>query len=756
MTSTFYTDEELLFKPDLLQDKDGNVVVRDPNIYIKGMEDISYTHWEGTNGVERIKNYYHLIYLPKVLMMLEKGAKRKKIIYLDERQILNVNRAYHILIRTGRYLDISPAGSGKSLIAMVLSIMLDTKGVKVFGIKAIENTWVNMAEREYEGVKIRFSRLGMILGNVNNLPNGYLVGWRDDTKKKMKVDLAYKAGSKFKKLIKKGWFIMFDESHQGKNKSNASRGYHAMTCYHCSTFGTSENNSYIMFSSASPSDKDDITPIYYSMCIVNKEKLVVEGRGIQVKNRTALEDFYEYTGDINKAGNKAAFSDVFKTNKKYGSVKLNDVSDSQLSDAKVNAYLRKTLEYVYRSIFISYTSNVNSNIIKNNIDAKYRPDVYYHLYKLNYGKGFDEYLSIFSDYIRKVMLYNSGGNLLTIYGKVITSLSFIIIPVIIDQVVDILVKDPMRKIIIYSTVVEMTMSGAGNLRVLFYMKEAIEKGIKARREEMIQNKIDTANRIKALNKADGGNRHYETDITGKEGIEVVHRNLNETERFDIIKLFQKNNSKIRLLITTPGVLGTGESLDDQYGDYRRTIIAVSNFRGDITRQLMKRVQRRETKSRAEIIFPIAIGNDLIIPGVKDRAIYDSLEDFKMAANIKDIPLLDLGKVPSGNLNYAIATVLNRKAHNMDIVDADDVIDKMYEIKFIYDRKPIYPISGQVDKIFLKYMKSVEETYKNMEPENIVDKAIKRRYSSTHSDEEERLNIPRSVSTEMIRRKTKNN
>lgn len=731
MERPFYTDQELLFNPRIVQDEEGNIKVRDPNINIKGMEDISFTHWKGSGETERIKDYYHLIYLPKVLMMLDEGADPKRIIYLDERQILNVNRAYHILIRTGRYLDISPAGSGKSLIAMVLSIMLGTKGLKVFGIKAIQNTWVNMAERRYEGVKIKFTKLGMTLGTVRNLPNGYLIGRKRENKKK-KPELEYKAGNKFKKLIREGWLVMFDESHQGKNKSNASRGYHAMTCYHCSTFGTKENNSYIMFSSASPSDKDDITPIYYSMCIVNKEKLVTEGRGIQIKNRSGIEEFYNYTSSINKKGNKKAFNETFKSNRKYGNVKLSSVSDSQLSDIKVNMYLRKTLEYVYRSIYISYTSNVNSNIIKNNIDSKYRPDVYYHLHKLNYGNGFDEYLSIFSDYIRKLMLFGQSSTILTIYGKVITSLSFIIMPVIIDEVIDILVKDPMRKIIIYSTVVEMNVVGVGGIQVLKYIKEAVERGIKARREEMIENKIATAERIKALNEADGGNRHYEKKIKGKERIEVVHRSLKEDERFDIIKTFQENNSKIRLIITTPGVLGTGESLDDQYGDYRRRIIAVSNFRGDTTRQLMKRVQRRETKSKAEIIFPIAIGNEVKLPGVKGRAIYDSLEEFKIAANIQYVSLLDLGRVPSGHLNYAIATVLNKKALNMDIVDADDVIDKMYNIKYIYDSEPIYPLNGNIEKIFIMYMKMIEKTYRDIPDGSLINESKEKRRNSSSS------------------------
>lgn len=752
METQVYSDQDLLYNVDLLMGKDNKIIVRDPNIYETSMKGIRYDTWINSSGeVEYIKDYYHLIYLPKVLDMLRGGAKPKKIVYLDERQILNVNRAFHIITRTGRYLDISPAGSGKSLMAMVLSIMLGCRGIQVMSGKNIENTWKNMADRDYEGVNIEFRSMGVILGNSDKLPRDILVGKIDtESKVKSRKEIVYRAGKKFKKLIKEGWFIMFDESHQGKNKSNASRGYHAMCCYHCSTFGTDKNNSFMMFSSASPSDKDDLTPLFYSLCLVNKQKLVVEGRGIQVKDRSTLLDFYNYTNDINYEGNKKALSKAFSTVKKGGSkkydlgrtkeVSLRKISDSNLSDAKVNMYLRYTLKYVYRGIFISYTSNKPSEIIKNNIDKKYKPDIYYSLMKLNYGKGFDEYLKIFSEYIKRKININQRGGMMTIYQAVIRSLCFLIIPVILDDVVDILVNDPMRKVIIYTTVVTMEITNKkgkkqSTLDILDYMEEYITDKLKERKDEMRRNKKETMERIKALNEQDGGKRHYEKNYKAREGIVIIRSGMKEQVRNEGIKEFQENNSKCRVIITTPGVLSMGESLDDQYGDYRRSIRAVSNFRGDITRQLISRVHRRNTKSKADILFPIAIGNSIHVKGVDNTFIFDSLDEYKNAVGIKHINLLDIGKVPSGHLNYAIAEILNKKAENMNVVDSDSIAEKMYNVKYIFNEVPKYPLDGELDEVFIKYIDNVKQQYTKNEDEedSTSEEDSSDRSSSSSSD-----------------------
>lgn len=752
METQVYSDQDLLYNVDLLMGKDNKIIVRDPNIYETSMKGIRYDTWINSSGeVEYIKDYYHLIYLPKVLDMLRGGAKPKKIVYLDERQILNVNRAFHIITRTGRYLDISPAGSGKSLMAMVLSIMLGCRGIQVMSGKNIENTWKNMADRDYEGVNIEFRSMGVILGNSDKLPRDILVGKIDtESKVKSRKEIVYRAGKKFKKLIKEGWFIMFDESHQGKNKSNASRGYHAMCCYHCSTFGTDENNSFMMFSSASPSDKEDLTPLFYSLCLVNKQKLVVEGRGIQVKDRSTLLDFYNYTNDINYEGNKKALSKAFSTVKKGGSkkydlgrtkeVSLRKISDSNLSDTKVNMYLRYTLKYVYRGIFISYTSNKPSEIIKNNIDKKYKPDIYYSLMKLNYGKGFDEYLKIFSEYIKRKININQRGGMMTIYQAVIRSLCFLIIPVILDDVVDILVNDPMRKVIIYTTVVTMEITNKkgkkqSTLDILDYMEEYITDKLKERKKEMRRNKKETMERIKALNEQDGGKRHYEKNYKAREGIVIIRSGMKEQVRNEGIKEFQENNSKCRVIITTPGVLSMGESLDDQYGDYRRSIRAVSNFRGDITRQLISRVHRRNTKSKADILFPIAIGNSIHVKGVDNTFIFDSLDEYKNAVGIKHINLLDIGKVPSGHLNYAIAEILNKKAENMNVVDSDSIAEKMYNVKYIFNEVPKYPLDGELDEVFIKYIDNVKQQYTKNEDEedSTSEEDSSDRSSSSSSD-----------------------
>ena len=83
---------------------------------------------------------------------------------------------------------------------------------------------------------------------------------------------------------------------------------------------------------------------------------------------------------------------------------------------------------------------------------------------------------------------------------------------------------------------------------------------------------------------------------------IMNGTTTRKKRTVIINDFQRNNLKLQVLITTAKVGGSGISLDDQHGDYPRTILAVPNYMFIDLFQACGRINRTNTKSVATIRF----------------------------------------------------------------------------------------------------------------------------------------------------------
>ena len=153
-----YTELDLYMNPFLLSDEDGYLKTRD-DLTVDNLDIQFETYMK--EKIFNIYTYYVKYTLYAYIRYKLKLPGSQEVIMLDERQIYSLCRSFHILMKTGKLVNISAAGSGKTYEMLVLSIILprfmsDEKytscKIIVFSKKSQQVPWLRESSKNYYGV----------------------------------------------------------------------------------------------------------------------------------------------------------------------------------------------------------------------------------------------------------------------------------------------------------------------------------------------------------------------------------------------------------------------------------------------------------------------------------------------------------------------------------------------------------------------------------------------------------------------------
>lgn len=617
-TLTIHPSNQTLFSD--ISRMEGIMSPGDSNIYEDKVAPISYVYL----GDDIIINYYLYLYLNKFDLAVENNC-----LLLKDRQVLSVNRAYHIIVKYGKVLDISHMGAGKSYVISVLSMMLGLPMV-IISTKNVEASWEDIYGKEFTMMgELKFYSLDKISGSVKNVPTGkgeYLVKGKK-VKKGKEVILEYVAGEKLLKLVRKGYLFVFDEIHRCKNINNFTE---VVSCISATVDELSMNEgtkSKCIYASGTFSDKKDISPLLYAMNICDNPEMCGEGSD----SRKSLKKFSKLNKELDED--------------KYNSIKKK-YNKSDESDEK--SYVRDLFCNNIMRYYCTYVSMKESSFPQM-MNPEFRPDIKYTLVKLNTKNGFD---NIIRNTAIKVISKNKNKKTMEIYNRINKVFNYCSIIPTIGSAIDKLMKYDNSKVIIYSNVVTYDKDKS----VISFIGSHIKK-------KLAENGVE---------------------------ISVATMESKDSNRIEIINKFM-NNPKCRCLVTSPDIGGTGISLDDKKGDKKMYIYINMNHKADVFLQTIHRAYRESTRSKPKIRIPICIGNDLNLPNKSKKShTFNTLKEYEKAMNIKETTLEKAGKRPNGNLNYLVIKRVNEKLKNLKCFNTNTMIGDPTKIKYKFYPKATYP------------------------------------------------------------------
>jgi len=192
----------------------------------------------------------------------EQNQEEIQKIVLYEYQKEHYNKVLNILQNEPGYLDVSQFGCGKTLISLAIAATYEM-GIILVGPKTILNNW--RAQAKKYGIEI-YAAL-----SYNSLRGTDKYGVKHGLLSREKG--IFTPTQKFRDLAKKGFLLVFDESHNLKNDNDQTQAAHAMTreVVRLARMGC---NVRIAALSATPADKkENITSLFKILGIITNEKL---------------------------------------------------------------------------------------------------------------------------------------------------------------------------------------------------------------------------------------------------------------------------------------------------------------------------------------------------------------------------------------------------------------------------------------------------------------------------------------------------
>ena len=612
----------------------------DNDIYLDTVSFIDYVNFHG----EIIPNYYLFNYLKRFDL-----TKNNNAIVLKDRQILNVNRAYHIINRYGKVLDISHMGAGKSYMITVLSIMLNLP-IVVVSSKNIESSWEILYDNDFTMMgQLKFYSLDKISGSLSNPPNGkgeYLVKAKKEGTGK-KAHLVYSVGEKLRKLIRKGYLFVFDEIHRCKNINNFTEVVHCISTA-VDDFGIREGTrSKCIYASGTFSDKKDISPLLYAMSICDNPEMCSEGK----ENTKSLKRYVETNRDIDKYT-----TDIIK--RKCAS-----------KDEDSKTYVKKLFCAVIMPRLCTYVSMKESSVPMM-MNPSFKPDVKYVLYKLNTKNGFDR---IIRDAAKKII--NNKKKSMEIYNQLNKVFNYCsIIPTIGDAIYR-LMKHDNSKVIIYSNVVTYDK----NKSVIRFIAKHIKKKLE---EQDIH--ISTAT----------------MESTDNDRAYIINKFMND----DKCRVFVTSPDIGGTGMDLDDKLGNKRIYNYVNMNHKGDVLEQSIFR-------VFRVSTRSAP-KVKIPICIGNDLHLPDRSTKPY-LFKNLRAYEKAMNIKETTLEKAGKKPNGNLNYLVIKRVNEKLNNLSAFNTNTMIGDPTQISYKfypvakYPSKQIYGMKdGSLPKDFEKVLENI--------------------------------------------------
>lgn len=182
----------------------------------------------------------------------------KENFILSYEQKLNIKRLVYIISKYGFCFDKSKMGLGKSVVSCYIASILN-KNICIICPKEAFNVFVEL-KKTFNNIKMIVTK-EILSGTISNLAdNGLVKGYVvEGVKGKQYVN--YREGKLLNKLKKRGYMFLIDEAHMCKNDSNINRAISCITGNIIQNY-SDKNDPMVMFTTASLTDKLDLSPIY--------------------------------------------------------------------------------------------------------------------------------------------------------------------------------------------------------------------------------------------------------------------------------------------------------------------------------------------------------------------------------------------------------------------------------------------------------------------------------------------------------------
>lgn len=612
----------------------------DDDIYLDSVPFIDYSSFFG----ELIINYYLFNYLKKFDL-----TKNNNAIVLKDRQILNVNRAYHIIVNYGKVIDISHMGAGKSYMMAVLSIMLDLP-IVIVSSKNIESSWEILYEKEFSMMgDMKFYSLDKISGSLTNPPNGkgeYLVKAKKEGKGKSAY-LVYSPGEKLNKLIRKGCLFVFDEIHRCKNVNNFTEVVHCISRAVDDLSVSEGTRSKCIYASGTLSDKKDISPLLYAMSICDNPEMCSDGE----ENSKSLKRYVN----------------LCKNTDKYTVETIRRKCMSREEDNKI--YVKKLFCQIIMPRLCTYVSMKESSIPMM-MNPDFKPNVKYVLYKLNTKNGFDR---IIRDAAKKIITNKKKS--MEIYNQLNKVFNYCsIIPTIGDAIYR-LMKHDNSKVIIYSNVVTYDT----NKSVIKFIANHIKK-------KLAEQDIDIS--VATMESSD------------KDRAYIINKFMNN----DKCRVFVTSPDVGGTGVDLDDKLGNKKIYNYVNMNHKGDVLEQSIFR------VFRASTRSAPKIKIPICIGNDLH---LPDGSDKPCLFKNLKAYEKAMNIKETSLEKAGKKPNGNLNYLVIKRVNEKLENLSSFNTNTIIGDPTQISYKFYPVAKYPSrqlynmkDGTLPKEFEKVLENI--------------------------------------------------
>jgi len=348
---------------------------------------------------------------------------------------------------------------------------------------------------------------------------------------------------KFKKLIKHGAMLIFDEAHSLKNLSRQHQAARELIKY----IRTRDTNSRILFLSGTPFDKDKLTYNMFHLLCMCKEKVASYNIDLNV----IYDGFYQVIKSCRKIDKKTTDRIVLE-NLSYVIKNLSDIK--KISNDKVNNLLLD----LYIEIIVK---NNQSEMILPKI--RYTRDIANGFYKISSEREKNTLTDSIMALRDLVIKYINNDSRRLDFGKVTK-----------------LLKD-------------ISLAKYGILKRI--IKGALRRGNELGENRTI--KIIIVSRFK-----DVLTKLYDK-FSDKHAVLLLNGDIKQEERQEVINNFQDDKKlKYKILLMTTQVGGTGLNLQDLTGNAPRELYIIPDFNATDLHQATGRIFRPNMQSQGKARF----------------------------------------------------------------------------------------------------------------------------------------------------------
>ncbi len=261
----------------------------------------------------------------------------ERVIVPFDHQVQHLNKIISILRKNHVYLDSSETGSGKTIIALCISIIFKLKMMVIAPLTTLD-MWET--ETSKYGIELISSMTYTKLSGNGNTCNHNLLTKMVTSKNKEIKTIKYTITDYLRKIIQEGILIVFDESHNLKNKDTQK-----LKAAHCiiNKVININTSSRIGLLSATPCDKIEHLP---SML-----------KTLGIIRSTKLHEYNHKTSNYDLIGMNEAFNYCLNINK----VETNKIKCMSYNKGTKNNICKRIFLSIIKDYCCSAMENINKN-----------------------------------------------------------------------------------------------------------------------------------------------------------------------------------------------------------------------------------------------------------------------------------------------------------------------------------------------------------------------------------------------------------